>query len=321
MKDDILLELYDYCKGKYGKKMQEFLEQFAEEFPYYIKGIDEQNYLRSFTDWLILEKMMPETGKLITESYVEEHPEFDEERKHNILNTKKVIASKFVVIGKNNLNVKIKDMKDGRYYNIILITNNPEIQPNTVILGRIFPWGDIYRFAGAMLLAQSPMIMDPDIMMHAYEKKEIERAENIILSPSTKLTAILNKYPFQWVDAICEAFSLDTAGRKNEKVKYIANELKEKISNIIQNLPEKSKKALKFILQNGGFVKYGLLKEYSNEIPFWWNNESPESDIGILRLYGLIAVGKMPQGTKLFKTALIPKDIRKEIERNGLLKT
>ncbi|MFH1711123.1 MAG: hypothetical protein ABH840_02315 [Nanoarchaeota archaeon] len=283
MKGDILLELYDYCKEKYGKKMHEFLEQFADEFPYYIEGIDKDNHLRSFIDWLVLEKVIPETGKLITESYVEEHTEFDEERKQNIFNTKNVIASEFVVIGKKGMNLKIKDRKDGKYYNVVQVSNNPQIQANTMILGRVFPWGNIYRFAGAMMLAQSPMIMDQDIMMHAYEKKEIERAENIILTPSTKLTAILNKYPFQWVDAICDALSLDTTGRKNEKVKDIANELKDNIPNLIQNLPEKSREVLKLIVQNGGYVRYGLLKEYSDEIPLWWNNHPPESDIGILR--------------------------------------
>jgi len=317
MKDDILLELYDYCKNKYGAKMQDFLEQFADEFPYHMDGMDDQNYLRSFLDWLVLEKVMPETGKRITESYVEEHSELDEEKKQKILNTKDVIVSKFVVISKDGLNVKLKEMEDGRYYNVVQVSNNPQIQPNTIIIGRIFPYGEIYRFAGAMALQHTPMIIDPDIMMHAYEKKEVERAESIILSPSTKLTAVLNKYPFQWVDGICEALSLDTTGRKSEKVKDIANELKNKISNIVQNLPEKPKEALKFILQNGGSVKYGLLKEYSDEMPLWWNNEPPESDIGILRLYGLIVVGKMPQGTKLFKTALIPKDVKEEMGRLG----
>ena len=315
MKDDILLNLYDSCSQKYSKKeMAELLHKFEKEFPYHVEGIDQHSFIRNYMDWFVMEKVMPSTGKKLTESYVEEHPELDEETKQKILNTKNVIASKFVVIAKNGFNVKLKDMKNGSYYDVVQVSNNPQIQANTIILGRIFPYGEIYRFAGAMILMHTPMIIDSDIMMHAYEKKEIERAESIILSPSTKLTAVLNKYPFQWVDGMCEALLIETGGRKNEKVKNIADKLVADLSVIISRLPEKSKEALDFILKNDGYVKYSLLKEYDNEISWWWNNHPPKSTIGLLRLYGLIVVGKMPQGTKLFKTALIPKDINEELE-------
>ncbi|MBI4981130.1 hypothetical protein HZC30_06265 [Candidatus Woesearchaeota archaeon] len=315
MKDDILLELYDYCEKKYSKKeMTDYLNKLGEKIPYHIEGIDQDNFIRNFMDWFVLERVMPETGKRLTESYVEEHPELDEETKQKILNTKNILATEFVVIAKDGLNLKLKDRKNGNYYLVVQVSNNPQIQANTMILGRIFPWGQIYRFAGVMALAHTPMILDPDIMMHHYEKKEIERAESIILSPSTKLTAVLNKYPSQWVDGICESLLIETGGRKNEKVKNIADKLVADLPVIISRLPEKSKEALKFILQNGGYVKYNLLKDYDDEISWWWNNHPPKSTIGLLRLYGLIVVGKMPQGTKLFKTALIPKDINEELK-------
>ena len=294
--------------------MADMLNQFEKEFPYHFEGIDQNNFIRNYMDWFVLEKVLPSTGKRITESYVEEHSELDEETKQKILSTKNVIASKFIVIAKENVNIKLKDMKNGRYYDVVQVCNNPQIQANTMILGRIFPFGNIYRFAGIMTLMHTPMILDPDIMMYAYEKKEIERAESILLSPSTKLTAVLNKYPFQWVDGMCNALSLNSKGRKNEKAVFITEELKKKMSNIVKNLPEKSKEALRFILKNGGAVKYSVLKEYEDEISWWWNNHPPNSEIGLLRLYGLIVVGKMPQGSKLYKVALIPKDVFEELQ-------
>ena len=321
MSEDILLELYEYCSKKYSQKeMVELLHKFEEEFPYHVDRIDQHTFTRNYMDWFVLEKIMPKTGKRITESYVEEHSELDEETKQKILNTKNVIVSKFVVIAKDNLNVKLKDMERGNYYNVVQVSNNPQIHPNTIILGRIFPYGDIYRFAGALMLMHTPMIVDPDIMMHAYEKKEIERAESILLSPSTKLAAVLNKYPFQWIDGMCDAFSLRAVGRKNEKAKDIAEKLATDLPTIINELPEKSKEALTFILKSGGFIKYSLLKDYDDEISWWWNDHPPKSAIGLLRLYGLIIVGKMPQGTKLFKTAIVPKDVKEGIERLDLLK-
>ena len=315
MKDDILPELYNYCHQKYNKtEMTQFINSLEDEFPYHIEGMDTNNLIRSFMDWFVLEKIIPQTGKRLTESYVEEHPELDEETKQKILNTKNIIISEFIVIAKDGLNLKLKDRKNGSYYSVVQISNNPQIQANTMILGRIFPWGQIYRFAGVMALAHTPMILDPEIMMHHYEKKEIERTESIILSPSTKLTAVLNKYPFQWVDGMCSILSLGTGGRKNDKARDIAEKIVTDLSVIIDKLPDRSKEALKFILNNGGFVKYGLLKDYDNEISWWWNNHPPKSTIGLLRLYGLVVVGKMPQGTKLYKTALIPKELQEKLK-------
>ena len=315
MKEDILLELYDYCGQKYNKKeMTQFINSLENEFPYHIEGMDTNSLIRSFMDWFVLERVMPETGKRLTESYVDEHPGLDEETKQKILNTKNIIASEFVVIAKDGLSLKLKDRKTGSSYSVVQVSNNPQIQANTMILGRIFFWGNIYRFAGVMALAHTPMILDPDIMMHHYEKREIERAESIILSPSTKLTAVLNKYPFQWVDGMCRALSIETGGRKNDKARDIAEKIVANLSEIIGRLPDKSKEVLKFILNNGGSVKYSLLKDYSDEISWWWNNHPPKYTIGLLRLYGLVVVGKMPQGTKLYKIALIPRELQEKLK-------
>ncbi len=112
MKEDILLELYEYCGKKYNKKeMTSYLNQLGEKIPYHIEGIDQENFIRNFMDWFVLERVVPETGKRIIESYVEEHPELDEGTKQKILNTRNIIFSEFVVIAKEGLSVKLKDRK------------------------------------------------------------------------------------------------------------------------------------------------------------------------------------------------------------------
>jgi hypothetical protein len=313
MEKEILPTLYEFCNKKHGHEMQEFFDNFAEEFPYYVEGLNKEEYIRSFIDWLVLEKILPQTGKRITEEYVQDRPELDKETKQKILNTKGVIASQFVVIAKTNMKLKIKNMKGGEYYNILLRSKNPQIQPNTIIVGRIFPYGAIYQFAGTMFLTHTPVIVDPDIMMHMYEEKEIERAENIIISPHTKLTAILNKCPASWVDGMCQEFSI-TKRVKNEKVKAIENKVLSDLNDLISTLSEDSKKALKLILDNGGFVKYGKLKGFDDEVGLWWSEHPPTSSIGILRLCGLIVVGKMPFGGRLYKVALIPNIIQEKLK-------
>ena len=54
------------------------------------------------------------------------------------------------MIAKEGLNLKLKNRENGNYYPVTQVSNNPQIQANTMILGRIFPWGEIYRFAGVI---------------------------------------------------------------------------------------------------------------------------------------------------------------------------
>ena len=56
------------------------------------------------------------------------------------------------------------------------------------------------------------------------------------------------------------------------------------------------------------------LKDYDDEITFWWNEDPPTSTIGVLRLNALLAVGRMPIGERMYKIALIPADIKDELQ-------
>lgn len=263
----------------------------------------------------MIEKKLPDTGKTIVDEFVCENPGLNEEMKQKLLSMKNVIRSEFVVISKKGLDIALKDRKTNNKYPVKLYSNIPGVGRNTLLIGRIHPFGSYYRFAGAFMIYNSPMILDPDIMMNAFEERSIEQAENIVLAPYTKLTAILNKYPFQWVDGICEEIGINLKERKDIKVKLIAAKLQNNMGEIIANLPQKSKEALKVIFDNGGFVQYGKLKEYDGKIPFWWSEDPPKSTIGILRLRGIVAVGKMPIAGRMYKAALIPRDIRELIQK------
>jgi len=82
------------------------------------------------------------------------------------------------------------------------------------------------------------------------------------------------------------------------------------LSQIVSELPEKSKEALLLCLKQGGVVKYGQLKDYDDEMDFFWKDEMPSSTIGALRQKGLFIVGKMNFGDRQFKVAFIPIEIR-----------
>lgn len=313
--------LFEYTMEKYEKSLDEFYDKFFDEFPYDYEGLDDELHFKNFIDWLMIEKKLPETGKTIVEEFVDAHQELTGQIKQNLLGMKNVISSEFIVLSKNNLELTLKDRKTDKIYPARLHSNVSGIGRNTLIIGRIHPFGAFYRFAGAFMSYNSPMILDTDVLMNAFEDRSVKQAESIVLAPYTKLTAILNKYPFQWVDGICDELGIDLKERKDAKVKLIANKLQSNIQEIIPNLPQKSKEALNLILNNGGFLQYGKLKGYDDEISFCWNENPPKSTIGILRLKGILAVGKMPIAGRMYKVAMIPKDVKellqKEIKENA----
>ncbi len=93
--------------------------------------------------------------------------------------------------------------------------------------GRIYPWGDLYRFADIVKLRKSNEILKetglitPGIVMNWYEKKFKENAESIIFSKYSSLQSILNKLPSEWINAICYSLHIKRVGKKNDKVKKI----------------------------------------------------------------------------------------------------
>ncbi len=307
--------LFDYACEKYGKEFQEFFGMFREEFPYDYDSLDEELYFKNFIDWLMIEKPLPTTGKTIVEEYVENSPDLSEEMKQKLLQIRNIIRSEFKVISKNKKDLKIEDVHSKKTYNVRLYSDNIKLNGGEILTGRIHPFGNFYRFAGAFLIKTPnlPFIQDTDMMMRLIDNREINRAENIILFNNSKLTAILNKMPFQWVDGICNQLSIK-GYRKKEKSKMIAYKLYQDLPLILKNIPEKPKEALKLVLDKGGVVKYSLLRGYDDEINFWWNENPPRSTIGILRSYALLIVGKMAIENRLNKIALIPYEIRGKLK-------
>jgi len=199
-------------------------------------------------------------------------------------------------------------MKTKDVYNVKLCSTHP-VSPNTLITGRIHPFGEYYRFAGVFQMSISPLILDPDVLFGAHEKNELKRFESILLRRSSSLQTILNKYPHHWIDWMCKDYGLNERLKK-EKVREIKHKIVNDLPQIVSNLPEKSKEVLVFCIKQGGVVKYGQLKNYDDDMDFFWNDKNTPSTIGLLRQKGLMIVGKMVFGERQFKVAFIPIEIR-----------
>jgi hypothetical protein len=256
--------------------------------------------------------VLPETGMTIAEEFAKNTPDLSPEIKDNILQMKNIIRSRFIVISKKDLFLMIKDMNGSEVYKVKLHAPSP-VYPNAVLTGRIHPFGDHYRFAGVFFMSTSPLLLDPDVLMSAYENDWLKKIESILLRKSSSLQSILNKYPYHWIDWMCKHYGLKEKLKK-EKIRGIKNKIVNDLPQIVSKLPEKSKEALAFCIKQGGVVKYGRLKDYDDDMDFFWKDEKPVSTIGMLRQKGLMVVGKMVFGDRQFKVAFIPVEIREGLK-------
>ncbi len=317
-------ELYDYFTNKYEKEEQKIAEKVTPNCPYNNEGYDQELAFKNIMDWFLLEVKNPISGKYTVDEYIEDHPNLSEEEKNILLGTKKIIRSEFRVLQKKNGIMRLKDLNTKIEYDVELFIDSPHIIKNVILKTRIHPLGELYKTAGIMKIETNyPFISNTDAIMDMMEEKMIRDAEKVIVTQNSTLTSVLNKYPFQWVDGIYNQLGLISSKVKNEKVKDIFEEIKRNAKTIINKLPEKSKEALKIIITNPGFVKYNELKNYDDEMSFFWNEHTINSTIGLLRLNGLIVIGSMQIYMKKYKVALVPKDtieeIRKALEENQSL--
>ncbi len=304
--------IFEYADEKYGKRSKELFQRYLDVFPEKDVELPDEKWRNNFLAWLFFEKVLPETGMTIAEEFAKNTHDLSPEMKENVLQMKNIIRSDFIVISKKDLFLNIKDMNGKEVYKVKLHAATP-ISPNAVLTGRIHPFGDHYRFAGVFLISTSPLILDPDILMSAYENDGLKKIESILLRRSSSLQSILNKYPHHWIDWMCEHYGLKERLKK-DKIQRIENKIVNDLPQIILKLPEKSREALAFCIKQGGVVKYGQLKEYDDDMDFFWKEEKPVSTIGMLRQNGLMIVGKMVFGDRQFKVAFIPGEIREGLK-------
>ncbi len=304
--------IFDYADEKYGKRSKELFQRYLDEFPEKDEELPAEKRRNNFLAWLFFEKVLPETGMTIADEYAKNTPDLSPEMKEIILGMKKIIRSRFIVISKKDLFLNIKDMKTNEIYKVKLHAPSP-VYPNAVLTGRIHPFGDHYRFAGVFFMSTSPLILDLDILMSAYENSGLKKIESIQLRKGSSLQSILNKYPAHWIDWMSKHYGLKERLKK-EKIQGIENKITNDLPQIVSKLPEKSKEALAFCIKQGGVVKYGQLKEYDDDMDFFWKEEKPVSTIAMLRQKGLMVVGKMVFGDRQFKVVFIPVEIREGLK-------
>lgn len=301
--------IFDYATKKYSHRAEELFNKYVDEFPEKDWDLPDESWGNNYLSWLFYEKPLPETGMTIAEEFAEESNEITPEMKKNIQTMRNMIRSEFVVLSVKKQIVKIKDTRDGSIYTVKRDKDRERLSPNMLIVGRIYPFGKYYRTTGVFLMKTSPLILDPGVLMHAFEDDQIKRFEEIQLRKSSTFQSVMKKFPANWIDWMSEYYHVDQ-NLKKEKIKDIERKLLSDLPSIVEQLSDEAKEIVQYCMENNGVVKYGKLKKYDDTFSFFWNEEPAESPIGELRQKALLFVGKMRFNERNYKVAFIPKELR-----------
>jgi hypothetical protein len=334
--NNVLQLLIDYVQWKYG---EEEIMNLRDECTSELNFFGDNQYLvyKQILLWLTFERKDSQTGKLAVEEFVEKFVKNKNNGKSDLANrllnvTKNMTKDIFLIVGNKDDVVFLEDSHKKKFNVKIPREQVALFNPGRFVEGRIYPWGgwgkgDLHHFASIALMRKSHeevmremgLITTPDQIMEWYEKNFKEKAESIVISGrSSSLQSILNKLPPEWINAICVNLGIKKTGKRGEKVKRITSVLlvPSRLQDIIRALPKNSFEALELVKQSGGIMRYSkLVKRFNgDDFGLWWEENPPKTPIGILRIHGLLMVGKIPKGERLFKTAMIPKEIMEKME-------
>lgn len=317
-KGNVLQLLTDYTVWKYG---EDGIMRHAEECPYSMDFDNDDFVFKQVLFWFMREWKNPDTKKTPLEEFVGEHIRQDRSLAAEVLRTLDLVSGTFVIRGRRG-NIIETTGPGSKAYNIWV----PPEQANLYAPGRrlfcsIYPWDGVYRFSGITQIAKSDedIFRETGLIMPGMVDKLTSMMlkgdmEEVILRKDATAASVLNKFPPWLVGEICKSLNIRTRGKKNQKVKAIAAILDSpRVADIVKALPEEARDALDMVRRNGGVIGYGKLIRQFGDDDVGRVNEGgfvrPESPVGMLRMYGLLLVGRMAKGDRFYKVAMVPKEV------------
>ena len=313
---DLFGSIAEYAFERYRERLKDMFDEYWERFPEKDWDLPDEAAFKNFMTYLIYEVPFLKGGKTMAEDFAINSKDLDSDTRESIMKMRHMIRSQFVVISRQGKNRAIvKDLCSKIRYPLIFVTENDPPMPNDVIEGRIHPFGDHYRFSGICNIEVFPVIMDPEVYMEAWKKKQMGELESIEIRPGSSFSSILMKYPAHWIDKLAEIHGVEER-LKRDKVNGIVERIVGRMPSIWKNLSSESREVLRICLDDGGYVKTGKLKDYSDDTTYFWPiNKEGTAPLGDLRRKGLLIVGKMRIGSRNYSVAFIPKEFRDPISK------
>lgn len=323
---------FEYAEERYDEECR----KHAGECPDYL-NLEPELYYKQVYTWFVCEWVMPSTGETVLEEFVKRFvAPRDPEIAGRMLQERAQTRGSFRILDSGNAPLlEVLHLESGRMYLAITKMSRARamkfFERGSVVRGKIHPWGErYYMFDGILAKQESDEevarrlgLITPSMLEEIRGRMEddwIKKYEDILVNANSTLRSVMNKYPSQWVDATCSALGIDisrTVRVKKDKIQAVVSKLELHFDEVAkEKLGERHVQALAMLLENGWVAKYGQLsRAFSTEIGFSWNERPPTSEIGTLRLHGLVTVGRLPEAGRLYKVALVPMEVRAPLKR------
>lgn len=161
-------------------------------------------------------------------------------------------------------------------------------------------------------------IIDANPFMAGMEFALYEKIDQQSISAKITCRSGLGRYPSVWLDATLNTYRAPTRGAKRDKISALEDILHNprQMARIVGSLNANQRAILSQVLTGGGFVKYqSISRKFGDETEdgYFWTNQPPTSDIGQLRLRGLLFVGRTVIGSRREKVLVVPSDLREHL--------
>ncbi len=308
--------VYDYGEVNYTAEFA----QASKSFPYDNGSLPADLKLKNVLEWYFYEWVNPKSGKTIVREFVEKFS-VPEPLRRKMLQMERPFSSEFRVISvnENQNSMVVEDKKTRKKHDIVRVQALDDYRVGRQLKGRIHGWGNAWRFAGITGIrlseeeAEKEMfakhgIVSPHMLMRHFEDGKMAEIDCVIIGAKTTVYGILDKYPAHWIDGICGNLGIEREGvLKREKIRLILERINQ--DSILTGLPDEEKKCLETVANAGGMVKYSKLREFSDEMPYFWTEHGVNSTIGKLRAKGLVYVGRTMVRGRFCKMALMPREL------------
>lgn len=160
-------------------------------------------------------------------------------------------------------------------------------------------------------------LLNPDALMSYVTEQWRKEQEEKPININSRLSAALNKLPAHWINAACQAVGLDAKALRQRKAKTqaLVAHLTDpaKLRGVVSRLSPQAREALRVLLDAGGWMKVGPLYRRFGDCEgdgWFWTDNPPTSTLGQLRLHALLFMGKAPVGSRSYRVAVVPKELR-----------
>lgn len=134
------------------------------------------------------------------------------------------------------------------------------------------------------------------------------------ISPEITLRAALKGVPVEWLNAAAAAAKVVPARHRKEREAQVAAALltPEVLADVVASLQPTAERVLRVVLERGGSCKYQTVARFGSQVGdgFWWDESPPASPLGQLRARGLLYIGRARVGTRFYRTAVVPIELR-----------